>query len=175
MTGLKEKIRAIARFLRPMFLTMAVMLFLFRVVLCLAYIPSGSMMDTIPEKCLALALRTHGAKPLRRGDIVIFNAHGHTTAEVGDKVDYYAKRVVGLPGDTVEIIGGITYINGAPYDESGYLREPPADEDHGPFSVPAGCYFMMGDNRNNSFDSRAWDVPYVRQEEVLGVIFLHIF
>ncbi len=157
-----------------MLLSMAVMLFLFRGIFCLAYIPSGSMMDTIPEKCLVLGLRTHGAKALRRGDIAIFEAQNHTTAGYGNTVDYYAKRVVGLPGETVEVIGGITYIDGAPYDETGYLREPPKKESYGPFAVPDGCYFMMGDNRNNSFDSRVWDDPFVRQEEVIAVIF-HIF
>ena len=149
----------------------AVTYLIFHTVLCLAYIPSGSMIDTIPENSLVLASRVHGQKQFERGDIVIFEAKNHTTAERTDNVAYYAKRIVGLPNDTIEVIGGTTYINGEPYDEAEYLYEPVEDKDYGPYHVPEGCYFMMGDNRNHSFDSRIWDNPYVKQEEILGGVF----
>lgn len=142
----------------------------FKYVFCLAYIPSGSMMDTIPERSMVIALRTHSSKPLKRGDIVIFHAENHPVEGAWHKADYYAKHVAGLPGETLEIIDGVTCIDGEPYDEDSFLREPPDPLDFGPYTVPENCYFMMGDNRNNSLDSRYWNNPFVSQDEIVGRI-----
>lgn len=85
----------------------------------------------------------------------------------------YAKRIVGMPGDTLEIKHGQTYINGKIYDEP-YLRETPEDLDFGPFQIPSGCYFMMGDNRNNSYDSRYWDEHFVPRDNILSKVYYSI-
>ena len=81
----------------------------------------------------------------------------------------YAKRIVGLPGDTIEIKHGVTYINGEALEEK-YLRETPDDEDFGPFNVPEDSYFMMGDNRNNSYDSRYWDEHFVPRKSIISKV-----
>ena len=79
----------------------------------------------------------------------------------------FIKRVIGTPGDVVEIKKGVTYVNGEILDEP-YLKETPRALDFGPYEVPEGHYFMMGDNRNNSNDSRYWANTFVPRDYVLG-------
>ena len=71
--------------------------------------------------------------------------------------EVFVKRIIGLPGEKVEIISGKVYINDSetPLDEP-YLKNTPKG-DYGPYYVPEDCYFMLGDNRNNSSDARFWD------------------
>ena len=78
----------------------------------------------------------------------------HTNSEV------YVKRIIGLPGDKVEIKKGKVYINDSdtPLEEP-YLNGTPKKMNFGPYYVPEDCYFCLGDNRNNSLDSRYWDNP----------------
>jgi signal peptidase I len=86
---------------------------------------------------------------IQRGDVVVFYFPG-------DPSKSFIKRVVGLPGETIQIIEGDVYINGRSISEK-YI--PPAFRDHssfGPVIVPTNCYFVMGDHRNVSNDSRHW-------------------
>ena len=78
------------------------------------------------------------------------------------------KRVIGLPGDKVEIKDGKVYINDSetPLDDS-FVSETPLGS-FGPYEVPENCYFMMGDNRNNSKDSRYWQNTYVQFDQIVG-------
>jgi len=98
--------------------------------------------------------------PVRRGDIIVFKYPEDPERD-------FIKRVIGLPGETVELRNKKVYIDGKPIDEPyvQYLFTPsdeegPFDFDvrmkYGPVTVPAGQYFMMGDNRDNSQDSRYW-------------------
>ena len=73
---------------------------------------------------------------------------------------------MGLPGDTVQISGGYLYVNGVKYTEK--FLSARMYSDYGPYIVPEGHYFLMGDNRNNSHDSRAEDVNAIPIENVLG-------
>ena len=68
----------------------------------------------------------------------------------------------------MEIVDGVTYINGTPLEED-YIKEEPL-EDSGPFTVPEDSYFMMGDNRNHSADSRFWNNTYVKENKILGKV-----
>lgn len=78
----------------------------------------------------------------------------------------YVKRVIGLPGDTVDIHAGAVWVNGKPLDEP-YLEEPMDEhERRGPYQVPANSYFVMGDNRGNSEDSRIWG--FVPRANIIG-------
>ena len=83
---------------------------------------------------------------------------------------YYIKRIIGLPGETVEIISGKVYINGELLDEP-YLSEEPTG-DYGPYQVPEDSYFMLGDNRAVSKDSRYWHNTYVKKDKIIAKAFV---
>lgn len=123
-------------------------------------VPSGSMEDTLPKPSRIISSRVHYwfADP-QRGDVILFDPPD------GDEY-YYVKRVIGMPGETIEIIDGQVFIDGSriPLDEP-YLKEPPTGS-FGPYVVPDGCYFVMGDNRNHSNDSRYWQNTYVPRESI---------
>lgn len=125
-------------------------------------IPSGSMENTIMTGDKLIALRTsYWFGEPKRGEIVVFEYPD-------DPDELFIKRVIGEPGDKVEVINGKVYINDSeePLEEP-YLKEP-MEGSYGPFYVPEGCYFMMGDNRNNSLDSRFWTDKYVKESAILG-------
>lgn len=102
-------------------------------------------------------------RPPERGDVVILRPNGQ------DKL--LIKRVIGLPGDTVEIRQGAVYINGEALYEP-YIQEPPRYV-FSRHTVPEGSYFVMGDNRNHSLDSADWDsVGPIPQENIVGQAWL---
>ena len=146
-------------------LGLAAVFVLFKVLLQLAYVPSGSMETTIPTKCLLIGWRLPYvvSDPVpERGDIVTF------WDEELNKV--LVKRVVGLPGETLSFKNGYTYVNGEKLDES-YLPTqgityPRHEGDT--FTVPEGCIFFMGDNRGGSNDSRLLGEPYVPVSNIQG-------
>ena len=136
-------------------------------VLLNATIPSGSMETTIMtgDRVFGFRLAYLFSDP-QRGDIVIFKYPD-------DPSTNFIKRIIGLPGETVTIRAGRVYINDStePLPEE-YLAEAPAERDFGPYEVPEDCYFMLGDNRNNSRDSRFWNNTYVRRDQILAKAFL---
>ena len=141
---------------------LAVVFILKNYVLINAVIPSGSMENTIMtgDRVFGNRLAYRFGEP-ERGDIVIFKYPDN-------EEELYIKRVIGLPGDKVEIRDGLVYLNDSakPLEEP-YLKETPVG-DYGPYQVPEDGYFMLGDNRNWSKDSRFWENTYVTREEVLA-------
>ena len=79
---------------------------------------------------------------------------------------YRVKRVIGLPGETIELHGGELYVNGEHIEQN--FEMTPNETNFGPFTVPKGHYFVMGDNRANSHDSRAADVGPISRDQILG-------
>ncbi|PAD20055.1 signal peptidase I [Terribacillus saccharophilus] len=102
---------------------------------------------------------------IERNDIVVFNAP--------DADAHYIKRVIGLPGDTIEVIDNVLYVNGEAQDQS-YLPEDMVTGDFklkeltGEEKVPEGEVFVMGDNRTNSKDSRMFG--FISEKEVIGEV-----
>ena len=123
-------------------------------------VPTGSMEETIQigDRIVTSRLSYIMSGP-RRGDIVVFPFPDD------EEVDYI-KRIIGLPGETIEGRDGLVYINGEPLVEP-YVTEA-LDDDFGPYEVPEDSYFMMGDNRNNSMDSRYWDNKFLARDKIEG-------
>ena len=92
----------------------------------------------------------------KHGDIIVFHYQGTVTED-------YIKRVIGLPGDTVNVSGGVVQVNGQTITEP-YIAELPGYS--GNWKVPEGELFVLGDNRNHSSDSHDWG--FVQQEWVVG-------
>jgi len=127
-----------------------------------AEVPSGSMKDTIMEnnRLIGFRLSYLFAEP-KRLDVVIFKYPDNET-------DTYIKRIIGLPGDVVVIKNGHVYVNGNELNEP-YIKEPMAVDDvELTYCVPEDHYFMLGDNRNDSSDSRFWVNTYVAKDKILS-------
>lgn len=121
---------------------------------------SGSMENTlmIGEKIVTYRQAYLFSDPKRK-DIIVFKYPDN-------EEEIYIKRIIGLPGESVEGINGLVYINGEPLDEPYVMAK--LEEDFGPYVVPADSYFMMGDNRSISFDSRSWVNKFVHKDKIFG-------
>ena len=164
------------------------MICLFKFVLMFNVIPSSSMESTIMTGDFVIGTR-FDAKDIERYDIMVFNAPDEPES-------YFIKRVIGLPGETLEIRDAKVYINHSdtPLDEP-YLKENwVAMNDGLTYEIPEECYFVMGDNRNNSADGRYWAMEavdygaadsieeaveneycFVRQDQILGKAIFRYF
>ena len=125
-----------------------------------AIVPSSSMEKTIMtgDRVIGNRLAYSFSEP-ERGDIIIFKFPD-------DESKLYIKRLIGLPGETVEIKEGKVFVDGEALDEP-YLTVT-TEGTFGPYTVPEGHYFMLGDNRNNSADSRYWNNTYLAREKIVG-------
>ncbi len=145
-------------------ITVLAMFVLKNYVIINANVPTGSMENTIMpgDNLFGNRLAYLMSEP-ERGDIIFFYFPD-------DESQKYVKRIIGLPGETVSILNGKIYIDNSdvPLDEP-YLKEEWTVKT-GPyvFHVPDGCYFVLGDNRNNSADARVWFNPYVAKEKIIG-------
>ena len=147
-------------------------------------IPSGSMEDTLViGDCLLVNKFIYGIKvpftDLRlprlrdpqRGDVVVFRYPE-------DRSKDFIKRLIGVPGDEIQVRDKQVYVNGAPYqnphevhtDPQMQPRESTQRDNFGPVRVPANAYFVMGDNRDLSYDSRFWG--FVPNADLLGLAFI---
>ena len=127
-----------------------------------AVVPTGSMIPVVqPGDRLIINRLSYLLCDPERGDIVMF-------ANPDNEKKNYLKRIIGLPGEKLEIRAGLIYIN----DSENPLFEPYLNDlpngDFGPYNIPEGCYFMLGDNRDNSLDAREWKNKYVKKEKIVG-------
>ena len=127
-----------------------------------ADVPTGSMENTIMPGDRLIGNRLAFLKDTpERGDVVIFHYPD-------DEEELYVKRVIGLPGEVVEIKDGKVYIDGSPTSlDDSFIPEKMIGS-YGPYTVPENCYFMLGDNRNDSKDSRSWKNKFVRFDQIVG-------
>ena len=141
--------------------TFLVCTFIFNCVILYGYVPTGSMESTIDSESYIIANRLN--KNYERFDIVVFDFNQEGTEKL------FVKRIIGMPNDTILLKDNKVYVNGEEIKES-YLKEDMYFPDEVEYKVPEGYYFMLGDNRNNSLDSRYWDYPYVSEDEIKGPV-----
>ena len=164
-------------------IALAVALFINFFVIVNSTVPTGSMETTIMSGSRMIGFRVaYLFSEPQRGDIIVFKYPD-------DPSEYFVKRIIGLPGETVELIDGVVYIDGEPLEED-YINENywiewnnNSDDPQwveaqgfrynaGPYTVPEDSYFMMGDNRGNSSDSRKWTNTFVSKDAIVGKAWL---
>ena len=123
------------------------------------YIPSGSMEPTLMiDDRILVAKFLYRFEPVHRGDVIVFRYPLNPQRD-------FVKRVIGLPGDRVQLKDGVVSVGGQPISEKGYTIKPDFGN-YGPVTVPARDFFVLGDNRNNSEDSRFFG--YVPRGNIIG-------
>lgn len=132
-----------------------------------------SMQDTLNPNDYIIMYRMaySGDKDPKRGDIVIFKSE---LQDENGKNKLLIKRVIGLPGDKITINDGKVYINDKEYDEN-YLKDGYTTGSVNNFKVPKGEYFVMGDNRVVSIDSRYSEVGCIKKDAIKGRAVLRLF
>ena len=127
------------------------------------YIPSEAMQPTFePNDRVVIHKKAYEESSPKRGDIIIFNPVPKLREQ--NYTSPFIKRVIGLPGETIEIKNGTVYIDNQPIAED-YIAEPP-NYTTKPSKIPENSYFVLGDHRNNSYDSHYWG--YVPEKLIIG-------
>lgn len=136
-------------------------------VVAIYIIPSRSMTPTIFENDVALGTRINSS--YERGDIIAF----HPPVE-GREHEQWIKRIIAVGGETIVIKGDEVFIDGELFDEP-YKLEPMVEANDYQFTVPEGCYFVMGDNRNGSNDARDWENHFVSEDRIVAKLRFGIY
>jgi signal peptidase I len=138
-------------------------------------IPSGSMRPTlyIGNRILVNKLSVDFGT-INVGDIVVFKAPPAVARLCGDDYPDLVKRVIGVPGDVLNTVGNTIYVNGVKLDQRwSHFPSLGVNGAIHDVTVPAGRYFMMGDNHADSCDSRTWGT--VPRSDIIGKVFLKIW
>lgn len=165
-----SRLKEVFEYIRLIVIVVGVTLFLETFVIVNAVIPSASMEPTIMtgDHIFGNRLAYKVGAP-ERYDIIIFRYPD-------DESQLFIKRVIGMPGDTVEFRDGDVFVNGSdiPLSDEFCSVQDLTELDMNrtaltnPFTVPEDCYFVLGDNRLNSRDSRYWQNPFVQRDKILG-------
>lgn len=140
---------------------LGIILIITKFVLFIASTESGSMEPTLPVGFTTIYSRlAYMNNDIQRGDIISFFSH-----ELGKNM---AKRVIGISGDEICFRDGYVIANGQCLDETAYLDSDIETNCLKEFKVPEGYVFVLGDNREDSFDSRYWNNPYISIDDIQG-------
>lgn len=148
----------------PVILAISLALLINEFLLFKVEVPTGSMEPTIQVNDQFLVSKILNFENLKRGDILVFYNEELKSTMI--------KRLIGLPGDKVEIKGDDIYINGE-YLKEEYVKY--GDSNSLTYEVPEGKYFFLGDNRANSADSREWENPYIDEKDIKGKAQIRIY
>jgi signal peptidase I len=164
-----KKIAAILKEWGPSLLIAFVVTFLFNTYVAQAMIvPTDSMVPTIQINDRLIVEKMKGLSDFKFGDIVVF------WPPIAGNTDRYVKRLIGLPGDTIEIKEGALFRNGEKVNEP-YVKDK-MTYTFAKVTVPEGHYFFLGDNRNISYDSHMWkQTPFVAEKDIIGKAVLRFF
>lgn len=150
------KLRAVGISIIPMLVFIAIM----RFIVLLSFVPSGSMNPTIKEGDIVLYNRLAYIKnEVERGDVIVFRDNESNA--------YLTKRVIALAGDTIESKDGKVYVNGNELTET-YLAEKTSTTDIPLQTIPEDSYYVLGDNRESSLDSRYLEDGYIHKDSIKG-------
>ena len=151
----EKKVSKILEWVIPFIIAAIVAIVLKYFILYKVEVPTGSMIPTINKGDQIYVTKVYNTENIERGEILVFKSD-----ELNDTL---IKRVIGLPGDEIEIVHGVVFVNGTKLDEP-YVKN---QQDYsGKFKVPAGKYLFLGDNRANSGDARKWSNPYIDASKI---------
>lgn len=154
-----KKINFVKEWVIPIGLAILIAVFMNKYVFFNIVVPSSSMVPTLNINDRFVVTRVHNKENLKEGDIVVFHSDEYNQRLV--------KRLIGLPGDNIEIKNGVVFRNGEQLNED-YVKDKGTYT--GKFQVPKGKYFFLGDNRTNSADSRRWKNPYIDASDIEGKV-----
>ncbi len=158
--SISEIVKEVLEWIAVILVAAAVSFLINRFLIVNATVPTSSMETTIMANDRIIGNRlAYLKKEPERGDIIIFRYPDN------EKI-LYIKRLIGLPGETLAVRDGEVYINGEALDEP-YLTVTTLG-DFGPYEIPEDGYFMMGDNRNDSADSRYWSNTFLHRDGMIG-------
>jgi len=167
----KEKaVKEVLLWIRAIVIALACGIIINNTLLASALVLTSSMENTIMADSRVIGLRvSYVISEPKRFDIILFRPPDDSTSIP------YVKRIIGLPNELITINDGNVYVNGsdAPLDEY-YIKEA-ALGSFGPFVVPEGSYFVMGDNRNGSNDSRHWENKFVEKGNIIGKLYIGFY
>ncbi len=170
----KSKLREVLDFLTPIIIALIIAMILKYCVFANIIVPSGSMLNTIQEKDRLIVSRLdYKFNEPERYDVAVFKYPD-------DEKTLFVKRIIGLPGETVNIVDGTVYVTGTDGKtielRDDFVSEENKDNYNGTFVVPEDCYFVMGDNRDTSVDSRYWTTTnFVSRDKFIGKVMFRYY